>query len=202
MTQMDRLVRHWIPSSIAIIVFLLVLLGYVFPGAMGGLHRLLIEWAVVVAAFAFLLGVFNAFRTHIRRLPRLRQGGVFSLAFLFAALISLVLSLSGPEEDATRWVFSYVISPIGSSLGALVLFTLTMAAFRLLRTRSSERAKSVVFILVVAVVLLGGVLEPLVVVRDWFVNVLGMAGMRGLLLGVALGTVVTAFRVLWPRGEP
>ena len=199
---MDRLVRHWIPSSIAIIVFLLVLLGYALPGALPGLHHLLIEWAAIVAAFAFLLGVFNAFRTHVRRLPRLREGGVHSLVFLVAASISLMLSLAGPENEMAQWTVSHVIGPIGSSLGALVLFTLILAAFRLLRTRSSEKAKSIVFILVVAVVLLGGILAPLAVVRDWVVDVLGMAGMRGLLLGVALGTMVTALRILWPRGEP
>lgn len=206
---MNRLVRYWIPGLISIVVFLFVLLGYMFPTALAfdyrgqrtGMHDILIEWAVIVAAFAFLLGLFNIFRVHVRQMARLQQGGVYSLVFLLAALTSLALSLAGPKREATRWMFTYIISPIGASLAALIVFTLTLAAFRLLRTRRSERAKSIVFILVVAVVLLGGILEPLFNIRDWFVNVFGMAGMRGLLLGVALGTVITALRVLWPRGE-
>jgi hypothetical protein len=39
-------------------------------------------------------------------------------------------------------------------------------------------------------------------IRDWIVNVPGMAGMRGLLLGVALGTVVAALRVLVTSERP
>jgi succinate-acetate transporter protein len=101
-------------------------------------------------------------------------------------------------------VFDYVISPIGASLAALVVFTLALAAFRLVRVRRGVEA--VFFLLIVAVVLLGSVpvmgLEWLADIRDWIVNVPGMAGMRGLLLGVALGTVVTALRVLMTSERP
>ena len=62
------------------------------------------------------------------------------------------------------------------------------------------------FLAVVAVVLLGSTplvgLEWLADVRDWIVNVPGMAGMRGLLLGVALGTVITAIRVFLTVERP
>ncbi|MBE9506731.1 MAG: hypothetical protein IMY86_01660, partial [Chloroflexi bacterium] len=111
---MNRLVRYWIPGLISIVVFLFVLLGYMFPTALAfdyrdqrtGLHDILIEWAVIVAAFAFLLGLFNIFRVHVRQMARLQQGGVYSLVFLLAALTSLALSLAGPEREATRWMFT------------------------------------------------------------------------------------------------
>jgi hypothetical protein len=199
---MDRLVKHWIPALISILVCLLVLLGYAFPsvlsfpyqGQQTGLHAILTEWAVIVAAFAFLLGMVNVLRTHVK---------IFLLAAAGALAIAL---LYGPSGEMTQQMLAYVIGPLGASLAALVVFTLTLAAFRLLRTRRSERAKSVVFILVVALVLLSttpfmgaeGILSS---IRDWVVNVIGMAGMRGLLLGVALGTAITALRVLWPRSE-
>jgi hypothetical protein len=212
---MDRLVKHWIPALISILVCLLVLLGYAFPsvlsfpyqGQQTGLHAILTEWAVIVAAFAFLLGMVNVLRTHVKKARRPQQGGVYSLIFLLAAAGALAIALLyGPSGEMTQQMLAYVIGPLGASLAALVVFTLTLAAFRLLRTRRSERAKSVVFILVVALVLLSttpfmgaeGILSS---IRDWVVNVIGMAGMRGLLLGVALGTAITALRVLWPRSE-
>jgi membrane-bound metal-dependent hydrolase YbcI (DUF457 family) len=101
-------------------------------------------------------------------------------------------------------VFDYVIAPLGAALAALVVFTLVLAAFRLLRVRRS--AGVVLFLLVVVIVLLGSTplvgLEWLADLRDWIVNVPGMAGMRGLLLGVALGTVITALRVLLTSERP
>ena len=39
-------------------------------------------------------------------------------------------------------------------------------------------------------------------VQHEIVNVMGMAGMRGLLLGVALGTVITAIRILVISDRP
>ena len=108
------------------------------------------------------------------------------------------------RETADRAVFDYVLSPLGASLAALVAFTLALAAFRLLRVRRG--AASVLFLLIVVIVLLGSApftgLTWLADVRDWIINVPGMAGMRGLLLGVALGTVITALRILVSSERP
>ena len=63
-----------------------------------------------------------------------------------------------------------------------------------------------VFLIVAAVALLGSTpivgMEWLADVRDWIVNVPGMAGARGLLLGVALGTVITGLRVFLTIERP
>jgi succinate-acetate transporter protein len=108
------------------------------------------------------------------------------------------------QKMLDRTVFDYVISPLGASLAGLVVFTLSLAAFHLLRARRSVGA--VFFLLVVALALLGSVpftgLEWLADIRDWIINVPGMAGMRGLLLGVALGTVITALRVFLTSERP
>jgi hypothetical protein len=102
-------------------------------------------------------------------------------------------------------VYNYVISPIGASLAALIVVALALAAFRLLRVRRS--VWTIVFGLVVIVTLLTTVplagLDPGLFsgIRHWVIDVFGMAGMRGLLLGVVLGTALTALRFLWPRRE-
>jgi hypothetical protein len=97
-----------------------------------------------------------------------------------------------------------VIAPLGASLAALVVFSLTLAAFRLLRQRWNIH--SLLFIVVVALSLLGSTPIPgfrwLSEVRDWLIRVPGMAGMRGLLLGVALGTLITGLRILLASDRP
>lgn len=209
------LIRQWFPAFIGIAVFLVVLAGYLYPITLSlpyrdrlevQLHELLIDWAVIVAACAVFLGLFNIVRVHLPRVRRLRQGGIYSLAFLAAMLVSLVLSLGGSGSEGSRLLFDYLISPVGAAMMALVAFTLAMAALRLLRAQPSL-STVILFIPAVIVLLLSSPqivgLEAigLSVIRDWIVNVLGMAGVRGLLLGVTLGTVMTALRVLWPRGD-
>jgi len=223
---MRHLVRQWIPFLIAIIIALIVLLGYIFPdvlafnyrGQRTPLQHILVEWAVIVGSFALILGLWNIGRVHIKKL-RNRRSAIHSLGFLLAALTTGLLwvattfspdpSVSEMADGAVQGIFNYIISPIGASLGALVVFALALAAFRLLRTRRSWWM--IVFIPVVAIVLLTSV--PIAglesgpfsdvrhLIRHWTINILGMAGMRGLLLGVVLGTAITALRFLWPRSE-
>nr|HID15101.1 hypothetical protein [Anaerolineae bacterium] len=203
---MSRLIKRWIPILIATITGLVVLAGYLVPSPLSTYYRdVLVEWAVIVAAFAFILGLFNILRVHGARLVRLRQGWPYSLVLLLVALVAwLPPLLYGPSGTPTQQMLDYVIGPLGASLAALVVFTLALAAFRLLRVRRSVGA--VFFVLIVAAILLGSApftgLEWLAGIRDWIVNVPGMAGMRGLLLGVALGTVITALRLFVASDRP
>ena len=213
---MSSLVKKWIPVLTATITGLIVLFGYLFPNRLLTYYRgrviewrdVLIEWAVIVAAFAFFLGILNILRVHGGRLLHRRQGWFYSLVLLFAMLVAIIPPTSNitiqKTLDLDQVVFDYIISPLGASLAALVVFTLALAAFRLLRARRS--AGAVFFLLVAVTILLGNApltgLEWLAGVRDWIVNVPGMAGMRGLLLGVALGTVISALRVLVASERP
>jgi uncharacterized membrane protein len=213
---MSRLVKQWIPTIIAIVTGLVVLAGYLFPdSAWADSRNSLIEWAVILAAFAFFFGMFNLLRVHGGKMTRLRQGGIYSLVLLLAMLagmtppiLSLLEKVQGRripiQETLDLVIFDTIISPLGASLAALVAFTLALAAFRLMRERRS--VSSLIFTLVVAVMLLGSTpfvgLEWLADVRDWIINVPGMAGMRGLLLGVALGTIITALRILMGSDRP
>jgi type IV secretory pathway VirB2 component (pilin) len=220
---MRHIVRQWIPFFFAIGTALIVLLGYIFPnvlvfnyrGQRTPVQHILAEWAVIVASFAFVLGLWNISRVHITKAFRRRR--IESLLFVFSALATLLLWLAvifSPDQavsemagQAVQGVFDYVISPVGASLAALVVVALALTAFRLLRARRSWWM--IVFIPVVIIVLLTSVpltnLEPVPglfsEIRRWVINVFGMAGMRGLLLGVVLGTAITALRFLWPRSD-
>jgi hypothetical protein len=203
---MRSVIRKWTPVLTATIGGLFTLAGYLFPNTILSTSRdQLIEWAVVTSAFAIILGVFNVLRVHGQRILGSEDGWPYSLVLLAAASLSWVPPLiSGASSSATQTMQDYVIAPLGGSLAALVLFTLTLSAVRLLRHRRDPY--SLLFILVVALTLLGTTpllgFERLSKVRDWLINVPGMAGVRGLLLGVALGTLITGARVLLGSDRP
>jgi hypothetical protein len=203
---MVRIIRKWVPIFIATTAGLVALAGYLFPRTVLSDYRdRLVEWAVIIAAFAFILGLFNLLRVHSQRFLELKDGWEYSLVLLLVALISGIPSLlQGPTGGTTQKMLEYVITPLGASLASLVVFTLTLAAFRLLRQRWGF--SSLLFIAVVVLALLGSTpilgFRWLGEVRDWLITVPGMAGMRGLLLGVALGTVITGLRVLLTSDRP
>jgi hypothetical protein len=200
------MVSKWIPMFIATATGFVTLAGYLLPHAPLSRYRdQLIEWAVIVGAFAFILGLFNILRVHGERVIDARDGWADSLVLLLAALVSWIpTTLERPSGEVTQSLVEYVIGPLGASLGALVVFSLTLTAFRLLRHRPSPF--SVLFIAVIAISLLGttppGGIEWLSGVREWLVSVPAMAGVRGLLLGVALGTVITGLRILFGSDRP
>jgi hypothetical protein len=96
-----------------------------------------------------------------------------------------------------NWIFRYIQAPIQAAFSALLVFFLITAAYRMLRIRSVESA---VMLAVVLLVLAGqvtiGLLPVLPEVKDWIVSVPAMAGVRGILLGVALGAILTGIRLL------
>ena len=61
-------------ALIAIIAGVLVLLGYLLPTLLGGLRQYLIQLAVILTAFAVLLGIFNLASVHWKRATEPKAG--------------------------------------------------------------------------------------------------------------------------------
>ena len=203
---MRQLTRKWIPLVIGSATGVLALGGYLFPSSVFAVYRdRLVEWAVIVAAFALILGVFNVLQVHAGRIARAGDDWGYSLALIVAAALAWIPALFlGPAHNVTQAMLAYVISPLGGSLAAVLVFTLTLAGARLMVHRRSPA--SVLFILVATVSLLGTTpllgVEWLADVRSWLIRVPALAGFRGLLLGVAIGTLITGLRVLIGSERP
>ncbi|MGD1995930.1 MAG: hypothetical protein PVH62_04060 [Anaerolineae bacterium] len=202
---MQVLIRRILPTAIAIGAGVITLAGYVIPyPALAYLRDQMVRGAVVVAAFAFVLGFFNVLRVHFGRLSAGKEGWPYSLVLLVAALASLGFTTIGlvaePFRVLSDWWFNYVLSPLQASAAALIVFALGLAGFRVMRSRRS--AGTLLFLLTALIVLLGtaplpGPLgERLAELRRWWIEVPGLAGMRGLLIGVGLGTLVMGLRVI------
>jgi hypothetical protein len=222
-----RFVTAIIPPAIIMLVGGVTLLTYLWP-ALAGARVLLVELAVIVAAFAMLPGVVNVLHVHGTNIIRGR-GRFYSLVLLFTFVIVLLLSGLDVALSANRVsgealaqqamsgvvmtrVYEYVLIPIQASLTALLPFFLAFAAYRTLRIRRTigSMLGAVVFLGTAIVVLLGqaplfrlsGLDSGLIAAREWIVRVPSMAGMRGILLGVALGIIATALRVLIGADRP
>lgn len=188
-------------AIIAIASGVLVLLGYFFP-AVRGIQSILIGWAIILAAFALLLGIFNLVMVHWKKAGSEEPGSVYSIVLLISLILTMIIvSISGPTGSWSLWVFNTFQVPVEISLLAVLAVILVYAGARLLSRR--PKWNTILFLVTVLVVLLGSVplfffgeITPLNVVRGWLAQVPAVAGARGLLLGVALGTVATGLRIL------
>jgi hypothetical protein len=104
-----------------------------------------------------------------------------------------------------RLAVDAIIVPVEASLMAILAVTLIYASIRLLRRRVD--VMSVVFLVVAVVFLILIMPTPFGQIPgdQALANILGMfsrGGARGLLLGIALGTLLTGLRVLFGVDRP
>jgi hypothetical protein len=197
--------KRTLPTAIAIPAGIVVLVSlFTSYPLLDAIALYLINLAIIVAAFALFLGVVNVMRVHARKLRERPSDRLYSLVLLVVMLLVLVFGLlpvggepSGALQPVVQWLFENVQLPIQASLSALLIFFLVTAAYRLLSLRNAESA---VMLIVVLLVLLGqaavGLFPSLTALRDWIIAVPALAGIRGILLGVSLGAVLTGIRIL------
>ena len=195
-------------AVIAIAAGGLVLLGYFFPTIFSGIQSTLINWAIILAAFALILGIINLAQVHWKKANSKAQGGVYSMVLLVSLILTIVLvGISGPAGGLSLWLFNNLQVPVEISLLAVLAVILVFAGARLLARR--PRWNTILFLVTVLLVLLGSVplffigeIAPLAAVRSWLAQVPAIGGGRGILLGVALGTVATGLRILIGADRP
>lgn len=195
---------RWLPTALAMAVGLITLIDYFFDlpilDALGFAFR---QWTIILTAFALLLGLINLLQVHLARIVRRHEAsaGYSIVVVITATLVSLTGLWFGLPSDPMTWIFDHLYVPLQGAFFALVAFFLATAAYRALRARNLE---TTLMLLAALVVLLGQtpILGVLADAREWVLNVPSTAGVRGILLGVALGTLATALRLLIGLDRP
>jgi hypothetical protein len=202
-----------ISTAVAILCGLVVLAGYfIHMDILVGASNALVNWAILLAAFAVLLGIMNLLIVHAGKIIHNQKGAFYSLILIFAMLVTLAIGLLTPYlplvSPAFDLAFRAIQLPVEASLMAMLAVTLTYASIRLLRRRLS--AFSVIFIVTALLVLLGTAPLPFLgdtplisdTLRPYLAQVMAASGARGILIGVALGALTTGLRVLMGADRP
>lgn len=207
---MKRRIHAPFSTAVAMAAGLLVLVSALWktPALEGLVQLALLPWAMALAAFALWAGVFNLLSVHWRRVRRLEAGSGYSLVLVLSLLGTLGVGLYlGPQHPLVEHLFQDVQRPVEVSLLAVLAVSLLYAGVRMLYLRPG--LVSGVFLITVLVVLLGSAPTPMGPVplvsdflRPWVSQVLAASGARGILLGVALGTVATGLRAILGVDRP
>lgn len=194
-------------AVIAIAAGVLVLGGYFLP-ALADVQTLLLNWAVILAGTAALVGIFNLVSVHSDKIRRQEKGSGYSILLLISLVVTFLFAMIlRPDHEAMNIILNGVIIPIEAALMGLLTVSLLYAAVRLLRRRADFM--SLVFLVTAALLILGSATLPFgnmpvlgTFIRPWITQVLALGGARGILIGVALGTLTTGLRVLFGADRP
>lgn len=194
---------------LAIASGLIVLAGYFLPGVdiLDRLRNTLTDWAIIIAGMAVLVGILNLVSVHMEKVRARQKGGMYGALLVFSLIVTFGLGLVfGPEHSLMRAAVDAVIIPVEASLLAILAVTLVYASIRLLRRRTD--VMSVIFLVTVVLFLMAVMptpFGPIPVFSQLILEASGVissGGARGLLIGVALGTLLTGIRVLFGIDRP
>ena len=203
-------IKRGLPLAIAIAFGLLTLAGLLLP--IPALTDLILGWVGFLAAVALLLGVLNLLAVHVQRTTTEKNPYsavlVLSILTVFGLAVTDALSIT---DNGVAKAFDWVQVPLETALASLMAFFLLFLGFHMLKSQRS--AGAVLFWLTATLILFSGVIVRTTLlptpIRDLFGqiqavinNIIVVAGMRGLLIGIALGVITLSLRLLLGLDQP
>ncbi|MFZ1397921.1 MAG: hypothetical protein WAS33_13525 [Candidatus Promineifilaceae bacterium] len=195
--------KQSIAVFIAVFFGLITLISLLFN--VSGVSTIILGWASFLAAIALIFGVLNLLAVHLTRLFQERNlySGVLVLGMLGVFGTAVFDSLSG--SDNVSLLFNWIQAPLEAALASLLAIFLLLSGVQLLKRQRTRWA--FLFGLTAIVMLLGQALlasrllpttlrQPVNQLFEFVQTVLVTAGMRGLLIGIALGTLLLSLRLL------
>lgn len=161
----------------------------------------LLEWTLVVYAFALILGSVSLWSSHARKVRDRSEGWAFSAVTLISLLGITALGIwKGVDETSpVGRIYNTVNSPLASTMFSLLAFVIASAAFRAFRARSVEATLllATAIVMMVGRVSIGPLISPhLPGMTEWLLDVPNLAAKRAIAIGVGLGAVSTALKII------
>jgi hypothetical protein len=170
-------------------------------------YNLILDWKQVVFGMTLILGVLSLVRFHGSKVQRRESGWPYSVVTLLGLVAMSGSSLVwGTERGFYPWAFDHMQAPMQATMFSLLAFYVASASYRAFRVRSVHAG----LLLAAGVVVMlgrvplgeligfhvGGREVSLPVLSGWILDVPNMAAKRGILIGVGLGMVATALKIL------
>lgn len=161
-----------------------------------------LDWPPIIGVFAMLLGVMSLVRVTIIRIKRRSpnwQYGIVTLAGLTSMMFfGLWPGFGGQTSPQVQWQFDFIVRPTEATMFSLLAFFIASAAYRAFRARSLLASILLVSAVVVMIrfMPLGPFSGAVVWLSDWVLNVPNLAAKRAILIGVGLGIVSTALKII------
>ena len=192
-----------LPLIVGVLSGLVVLAAMFFAPQGGSILGTVLNWVIIVAGVALLVAIASLVLTHLRFIVKGKKGFLLSLVLVISFLVTLVFGLLRGVDNPVflKWVGA-VIRPIETALLGLVALVMMSAALKIFRERGWSALTvsfgvSAIIFLILGLGFLQNLNFPALNEVITFVEGLPMIGARGLLIGIGIGLLMMAFRVLF-----
>ena len=158
------------------------------------------NWTVVLLAFALAYGVLSMSIIHIRKINEKREGWQYSVALLVSMFGIMITGFIPPllSHRTFQWIFNSMQVRLSVAVYALLAPYIASAAYRAFRARSLDAMLMLVaafFTMMMNAPIGGSLWQGFNVVGGWIYSTPNMAVQRGILIGIAVGTVAQGLRI-------
>jgi len=193
--------RKQLPIIVAFLAGFIMVVQYFIPHpASQKFYKIMVQqWLIIISLFMYLFAWRSFTMYHTRKIQRKAEGYWFSII----ALISVVgMALTGFLTNRGALfdsMYDYVYAPLQASMFSLLAFFITSAAFRAFRARNLE---ATILLVTAVIVMLGRVPVGAYIWKglpnfvEWILMYPNMAAQRGILIGVGLGSIATAMKII------
>ncbi len=195
-------------TGLAIGVGTVALLALFLPGPMfASLRWLFLDWAILLSGVALFAAFVYFLQSQWKLILARRSGWGYRVLMILAAMVAFTATLLQPQGGLGAWLLHYVLIPGGAALLGLMAVFVTYRGLWMVfrRGRGWGWAFAGLVVLLLALDLYRGWHGPGTVADGltyWIEGVVARAGLRGLLLGMALGLMATGIRLLGGVDRP
>ncbi len=181
-------------------VFMLVQFFVPHPLFSKGYQNVL-DWMQIIYVFALLVGALSFMILHLDKISKLQKGwGYNAVAIAGLALMVFFGFYKGIQKGSPfLWMFDNLQVPMQSTMFSLLAFFVASAAYRGFRARNLQATVLLLagLLVIIGRVPLGEMIHSAIPdTATWVLNIPSMAARRGILIGIGLGTIATALRVI------
>jgi len=191
-----------IPIAIGFLFGLFGLIQYYLPHpTVYYAYTELLDWVQVIFAFTLVVGVISIFQINLKKISRRERFWGYSIVTIVALIVMASAGFVEGTGTGTLfvWLFNNVQVPMQSTVFALLAFFVASAAYRGFRLRNREASILLIAALLIMLgrIPVGGLISDYIPrTADWILTVPSMSAKRAVLIGIGLGSITTALRVI------
>lgn len=174
-------------------------------------YEFLLDWITIIGIFALALGIWSLISVSVDKIKNRRLNWQYSIVTLAGLFLMILFGFTAKvdgswglyfytQEGLTnppfRRFFEFVLTPIQATMFALLAFYIASAAYRAFRARNLLASLLLLAALILMLRFSPGFGDYMSKTANWLLNVPALAANRAIIIGIGLGMVATALKVI------
>lgn len=199
---MSVVLRKYGPLGITLGVGFFLIFDYflALPTSLDSFAKELINWGVVVTAFAMTVGTINLTLHHGKRIMKKNKDWYYSTILVGMLWIFIITGVGlGQSNTSYKFLTNSFYSPLTATMYASILPFMATACLRAFRARNRTGA---ILLIAGGLVMIGNtsiielIFPFMPSLKEWIMTVPNMAAYRGMTIGAGLGNLLLGIRTL------